>query len=221
MFTKTDFLALLCCTVLGASSALAKEPTNLYLCKKTAIQYHDSGEYAKDIEHSINQATQFLKQKIAANQKSKKQLAMILDIDETSLSNYDNIKKLDFGGTHEDIRALEDKGIDPAIAPTLALYNFAKKNNVAVFFITGRQEPERQDTIANLTKAGYQDWDGLFLRDGAFKTVPAAVYKSATRKSIEAKGYVIVLNIGDQQSDFGGGYAEKNIKLPNPYYFVP
>jgi hypothetical protein len=56
--------------------------------------------------------------------------------------------------------------------------------------------------------------------DGA--TFPSAVdFKAPKRREIEAQGYEIVLNMGDQESDLEGGYAERTFKLPNPFYWIP
>ena len=46
-------------------------------------------------------------------------------------------------------------------------------------------------------------------------------YKSATRQYIESLGYEIVANLGDQFSDFSGGFDDRTFKLPNPSYFLP
>ena len=46
-------------------------------------------------------------------------------------------------------------------------------------------------------------------------------YKSGTRAHIESLGYTIVGNFGDQYSDLQGGHAERNVKLPNPTYYLP
>jgi hypothetical protein len=48
----------------------------------------------------------------------------------------------------------------------------------------------------------------------------AILYKSSIRKTIEKKGYDIVINIGDQFSDLKGGFADMVFKVPDPYYFV-
>ena len=40
-------------------------------------------------------------------------------------------------------------------------------------------------------------------------------------KAIEAQGYDIVANVGDQYSDLAGGHADRAFKLPNPFYFLP
>jgi predicted secreted acid phosphatase len=206
--------------MLAASGAIAKEPENIALTKQRLIQYHDSGTYEKDINKTMQNAMQYLKQRVAEKGASKKRLAIILDIDETALSNYSDIHQADFGGTLKEIREAENQGHDPAILPTLALYQYAKANNVAVFFITGRHEDEREVTAKNLKIAGYDNWDGLVFRDGEYIKCPAAIYKSAMRKKLVNEGYDIILNIGDQKSDLAGGYSDRNIKLPNPYYFI-
>ncbi|HTM62877.1 MAG TPA: HAD family acid phosphatase [Gammaproteobacteria bacterium] len=205
----------------AAANVMAVEPQNIGTFKKTLIQYHDTGEYDKDINETMNHAVEYLKQRIAENKNGKKKLAIVLDIDETSLSNYKDMREMDFGGSLEQIQVAEDKGTDPVIEPTLKLYQYAKANNVAVFFITGRHENEREVTAQNLKSAGYDNWDGLILRDGEYTKAPAAVYKTAIRKKIVSDGYDIVLNIGDQKSDIAGGYSDKSYKLPNPYYFIP
>jgi hypothetical protein len=71
-----------------------------------------------------------------------------------------------------------------------------------------------------LQKEGFKNWDEMILRDGKYRKSTAIEYKTAMRKQIEAKGYDIILNIGDQDSDLAGGYADKAYKLPNPYYYI-
>ena len=41
------------------------------------------------------------------------------------------------------------------------------------------------------------------------------------RGGIEAVGYRIVVNMGDQPSDLADGHAEKAVLLPNPFYRIP
>ncbi len=106
---------------------------------------------------------------------------------------------------------------------TLRLYQEAEKDKVAVFFITGRPEDEREDTAANLKAVGYTQWDGLSLRAVDHpKTQTVVDYKSGERKKIVAQGYKIIFNVGDQMSDLNGDpQAEKSVKLPNPFYYIP
>ena len=219
---KKTLSSLLVGCFLASAAASAKEPVNLYLVKQRLVRYHDSGEYLFDIDDVMKQALRYLSFRIdhPATLQGKKPL-IILDIDETSLSNYPSMVAMDFGGTKEEIRQAEDEATDLPINPTLQLYRYAKSHNVSVIFLTGRHEYERAVTIKNLSEAGYANWDGLILRSEAYKTTPAATYKTDMRKQLVSKGYDIILNIGDQRSDLAGGFADKTFKLPNPYYFIP
>ena len=49
----------------------------------------------------------------------------------------------------------------------------------------------------------------------------AADFKTPVRSRIEADGYKIIANVGDQPSDLLGGHAERTFMLPNPFYRVP
>ena len=216
------FIALACLlSSLFPIIGLAEEPTNLAVIKKQLMQYHDKGQYEADINSVNKEALQYLKQRVQEANFNSKKPAIVLDIDETALSNYQDMVKLNFGGTLKEILDNEDKGTDPVIQSTLALYQYAKTNNIAVFFLTGRFEYERKPTEMNLQNAGYKNWEKLILRDGEYKHAPAAKYKTAIRKQLVNQGYDIVLNMGDQYSDLVGGYADKTFKLPNPYYFIP
>jgi predicted secreted acid phosphatase len=111
-------------------------------------------------------------------------------------------------------------GLANAIPGTLDLFKAARAHNVTVFFITGRHGNERDATVKNLKAAGYDGWAGLVLRpDNDNRTV--AGYKSGERAKIAEQGYTIIVNVGDQQSDLDGGYAERAYKLPNPFYYIP
>lgn len=205
-------------------TALAQEPQpNLDLYKQSLIRYHDSGEYAKDLAIVEKQAEDYLQTRVAANARlaKPKKLAIVFDIDETVLSNYPILKKKDFAHTLDTIRANQPKGTDPVIPEMYKLYQVAIKNNVAVFFVTGRLEKLKDATVQNLQRVGYTQWAGLVLKPNHYKGNSASVYKTAVREQIESKGYDIIMNIGDQKSDLVGGHADKTFKLPNPYYFVP
>jgi predicted secreted acid phosphatase len=199
------------------------EPENISLLKKEVHQYHDSGQYEHDLSKKIKQAEVFLEQKIQyyKTHKTHKKLALVLDIDETSLSNYDKIAARDFSGNQQQIHKEILKGNAPAIKPTLALYNTALKHGVDVFFVTGRFKSELDATKTNLTKAGYKHWTGIYVRPKAYKESSIIPFKAGCRKKIEDQGYIVLESIGDQYSDIKGGYALKGIKLPNPYYYIP
>jgi hypothetical protein len=49
----------------------------------------------------------------------------------------------------------------------------------------------------------------------------AIEFKSEERAGIVAKGYKIILNVGDQWSDLRRSpEAEYSVKYPDPYYFL-
>lgn len=201
---------------------LAQEPANFDIVKNKYIKYHDSGDYLRDQTKVVDSAMVYLKNRLDQEKKkpSGKKLAIVLDIDETSLSNYPDMVNMGFGGTLQEICDAEGKGSDPAIKPTLELYRYAKANGVAVFFITGRYENYRDATARNLQTVGYTNYDGLALKPINYHESSASPYKIDERSKIEKQGYEIVLNMGDMQSDLAGGHSEKTFKLPDPYYFV-
>ena len=104
---------------------------------------------------------------------------------------------------------------------TLALYQYARQQHVAVFFVTGRKEVLAVATMKNLHNAGYNQWTGLYFKPNNYASESIIPFKMAARKQIMQQGFHIVANIGDQRSDLVGGYAEQAYKLPNPFYFIP
>lgn len=59
-------------------------------------------------------------------------------------------------------------------------------------------------------------------RTKANKGQSAVIFKSGVRKQIEAEGYRIWGNVGDQWTDLQGeSLGNRTFKLPNPMYFVP
>ncbi|MDI1353263.1 MAG: HAD family acid phosphatase [bacterium] len=212
------FLTLICISPFSVFS----EPPNLVIVKKEVIKYHDSGVYEQELAKKIGEAKQFLLQQVKLNHgKNQQKLALVLDIDETSLSNYDKMIKRDFTATSAQLHLENLKGDDSAIKPTLALYKEAIKNGIHVFFITGRRQSEKQATEHNLKAQGYTQWTGLYLRPKHYHHKSIVPFKSGTRAMLEKQGYIILATIGDQYSDIKGGYAKKGFKLPNPFYYLP
>lgn len=218
-------LALIVSTALSLffSSALFSEPQNIALLQQEIVQYHDSGAYEKEIKTTLQQAQQYIDSQVQLNnqRKVKQKLAIVLDIDETSLSNYDNIIQGHFQSSREEIhRSILLANAKP-IQPMLALYNDALAHEVSIFFVTGRRLSELKATQLNLTRAGYRDWSGLFLRSETDNAPSVVSFKAHTRDIITKRGYTIIASIGDQNSDIEGGFAQKGFKLPNPFYFLP
>ena len=205
----------------------AGQPVNLGLIKSQLREYHTAA-YMRDLADVIADAQSHVAQRAA----NVSRPALVLDVDETALSNWAHMQADDFGyfpgGSCERLpkgpcgyNAWVHKHAAPAIAPTLALFDTAKTKAVAVFFVTGRDAGMRKATIRNLHVAGYRGWSGLVTRAADDTRRPVGEYKAEARARIEAQGFTIIANVGDQDSDLAGGYAECGFKLPNPFYFLP
>lgn len=207
-----------------AINTVKGEPSNLDDIKQQLVDYQSCQRtdcYTPQIEHQIDLAIGFLKQSVASRKGAEK-LALVLDIDETALSNWAVETHDNFGYIPNDSNWCVSLRCGTAIPGTLRLFREAQNDNVTVFFITGRPEGQRKDTEANLIAVGYDHWEKVYLRPEAHsekQTVPE--YKSGERAKIVAMGYRIVLNVGDQMSDLvGDPQAEHSVKLPNPFYCI-
>jgi hypothetical protein len=194
---------------------------------KEALLAYQARDYDGDVDAVFATARAYVEKR--AGQVSKP--ALVLDIDETSLSNWANIKANNFGFIRDGacdvlpsgpcgFKAWILQGVAPVIMPALNLFNSAKAKGVAVFFITGRRDSERQATLWNLDRAGFEGWAKLITRpdDGSHATVQA--FKSEERRKLAEAGNTIIATVGDQQSDLDGGFAECPFKVPNPFYFI-
>ncbi len=194
----------------------------------------NSGCYWADLDAQYKRAETELAKEIAAEKQSEK-LAIVMDIDETTLTNYCEMRREDFGYIGSIYRPWE---VSPeaaiAIPGALRFFNKAREAGVSVFFITGRMgkpDPrvqyigigdETAATAKNLEAAGFHGWAGLRLRNGEENHMPTIAYKTEERRKIVADGYRIILSLGDQWSDLlGDPQADVSVKLPNPFYFIP
>ena len=207
---------------------IAAQPANVGDAMAGAISYRKSGAYEAGLAMVDDMATDWLKSRApkATNP------ALVLDVDETALSNWKIITRDDFGrpiaGSCDlaldapcGWAAWDQLGRDPAIKPTLSLFQVAKSLNVAVFFITGRPEAQRAATERNLVDQGYVGYRKLYMVPANQSFASAADFKSPVRAEIERDGFDIIANVGDQPSDLQGGHSEKKFLLPDPFYRVP
>jgi acid phosphatase len=180
------------------------------------------GCYWADLDAQTRRAEAVLDRAVALAKPGEK-LAMVLDIDETSLSGFCELRREDYGF----LLAQFNKWVvtpeaSMPVPGTVRLFNKARAAGVEVFFITGRWDEQREATAKNLELAGYKGWKGLSLRTGPQKQMGTVAYKGEERKKIVNAGYRIVLNMGDQWSDLNGdARGEVSVKLPNPFYYLP
>jgi acid phosphatase len=204
---------------------LPQEPKpNLGLLKPRLIAYHDckrSDCYEPEVDRQCERAIRILRQRVRVAKPSEK-LALLLDIDETALSNWVYETKDDFAYIPRDFNEWVSKKQAPAIPGTLRVYKEARALGVFVFFLTGRNESQREDTAYNLMTVGYDHWEGLLMKPSQPSAQTTIAFRSAERHKLDDQHYRMILSIGDQMSDLLGEYpAEVSIKLPNPFYYLP
>ena len=211
----------------GAATAPAPPSVpSLVDVKRQVSEYIDSGRYEAELTAAVEPARTYLESRAARGGK----LAIVLDIDETSLSNLPSLRANDYGfviggpctllaGPCGLVAWIQMARAAP-IKPVQALARVARERGVAVFFLTGRPERLREATEHNLKSAGYE-WTGVLLKPDDLSTRSAVEFKAPERKKLVDQGYTIVVNVGDQMSDLDGGFADRTYKLPNPFYFMP
>jgi acid phosphatase len=209
-------------TMMLAAEPMVNFGTQRYRLEDYAECVGSGGCYWADLDAQTKRAEAAL-DRLIATAKAGEKLAMVLDIDETSLSSFCEMRREDYG--HLSV-AFNQWVVSPegamAIPGTLRLFNKARAAGVDVFFITGRSEELTDATARNLEAAGFKGWKGLALRKGPQKQMSTVEYKSEERKKIVDAGYRIVMSMGDQWSDLNGDpKAEISVKLPNPFYYLP
>jgi predicted secreted acid phosphatase len=121
----------------------------------------------------------------------QEQLAVNFDIDNTVLATY-----YDGGG---------------AIPKMLKFAKFLQRHHVAVLFNTGRLGSKRAGTAGQLERNGFAV-DGLCLR-GKGQTL--AYGKQRCRNLFIKRGYTLIANVGNNDTDFEGDGYERAVVLPN------
>jgi putative acid phosphatase of HAD superfamily subfamily IIIB len=213
-----------------SSDAAAERIPNLGTLKTELKRYHDCtckcGCYAHDLDAQADRAIEFL-HRLDARHRRHEKLALILDIDDTTLSTYPEMVGADFGYDPASYDAWLATAQAPAIPGTLRIYKEAQKFGFNIFFITGRKEAVRAATERNLRAQGFDSWNLLVMlpadrgsANQGSQTIGA--FKAVARRQIAAAGYTLALSVGDQWSDLKGKpEAEYSVKYPDPYYLIP
>jgi HAD superfamily, subfamily IIIB (Acid phosphatase) len=181
-------------------------------------ELHDFHGYAypQIVAEVAELGRRLLEQELAAGGEGRP--AMVLDIDETSLTNWGHLEH-SLCAPVSDFDQYAARGESPALPAILELYRWARERDVTVFFVTGRREWLREATERNLQEQGYNERGGVFLRPTE-ETGSWHNYKAEARHRLAEQGYDILLNMGDQPADLEGGYARHALLLPNPFYVV-
>ncbi|MFD8634206.1 HAD family acid phosphatase [Streptomyces sp. NPDC059533] len=163
-----------------------------------AILGIDYATWQRDVADVIDAVRPAIEQRIAASPAGEKP-AIVLDIDNSSLET-----DFHWFWTFP----------TPAIAKVRELTRYANDRGVAIFFVTARPGIVYSLTERNLRAVGYPV-SGLYVRDLPDLFGEVSAYKTGKRAEIEARGYTIIANIGNNTSDLVGGHAELAVKLPD------
>jgi hypothetical protein len=204
------------------------QPANIGDLKFDATDYYDSGAYLIDLQLAAAPAIAWITEEAQRVNRP----AVVFDIDETALSNWEAIKANDFGRVFDGPcdrlpegpcgwRAWDLRAQSTVIQPTMDIFTAARDHGAAVFFITGRDETQRAATERNLQAIGYTGYTKLIMEPPGAHYVSAADFKAPQRAQIQQQGYTIIANVGDQPSDLDGGFSERTYLLPDPFYRIP
>jgi len=208
------FLAAVCCCAAITTSCIV--PSNLHDAKVAVVHYYEDGQYASDTAAKMKEAAQYLPPQGAYNTVG---MAVVFDLDDTCLSTYEYQKSMGFGATSKTWHEWIQLAHGTPIRPVLDFYNQVRGRGIQIFIISGRREKYRAVTEENLKKAGFSGWKTLYMKPDDFpKGKSVAQMKTEYRAQIQAHGYKIILNIGDQKEDLDGGFAEHTVLLPNLIY---
>ncbi|GGU72944.1 hydrolase [Streptomyces litmocidini] len=195
--TATTALGLTALLVLGPAPAASAADPDTHVTSAAALADVDYTTWRRDVAAVVAEARPYVEAR-SANAGREKQ-ALVLDIDNSSLET-------DFHPFWE--------LPTPAIPEVRALVADAHARGVSVFFVTARPGIIRSLTDWNLKEAGYPV-DGLYVRSLPDLFGEVSAYKTEKRAEIEAKGYTIIANIGNNTTDLVGGHAERAFKLPD------
>jgi predicted secreted acid phosphatase len=209
--TKIISFLLISFTLISCGSV----PVNLQLAKKDVMSYYESDRYSNDLKKIISNAEEkIIKLELKTNS------AVVFDVDETSLSNYESIKKIYFGYDPVMWNNWINEGKAPAISEVKQFYDFIIMKKIKAIFLSSRKGSQYDVTYRNLKQAGYLEFDILILKDNSDSNLTSLAFKSKQRELLSKKRYDIIAVIGDQESDLQGNDHGLQIKLPNYLYII-
>lgn len=145
-----------------------------------------------DVAAVLAPSVDYLDRRVAGlTRRERGRLAIVLDIDNTSLASHYNWPK--------------------PVRKTRKLARRAESHGVKVFFVTGRLTNDALKQAPVLKRAGYQV-DGIC---GRRSGEGLAKGKIRCRKDLISRGYTLIASVGNRKTDFTGGLVERKFKLPS------
>lgn len=222
-------------SILICSPALAAPPTND--CDPNgetilaANWQQSAGEYTALCYQAYNYARLQLADSLRAYGINKKP-AVVMDIDETVLNNIQYLgRRIKHKSPYTDQNWSEwvKSKKASAIPGALEFAKFADKQQVTIYYVTNRNDSDKEATVENLKKLGFPQTDNVM-------TQSKSEDKRSRFDQIN-KLYYIIMWIGDSLTDFAGKFddapqvkrlalvnqlksefGKRFIILPNPVY---
>src|ERR1700738_3883796 len=235
------FLCLCLLIIINVPASFAQTPAqppadNEYL-EGAVLWQQTSGERRALSYQAFALARMLLDRDLRINHRNSKQRAIIVDLDETILDNGRNEGRMLKNGVafnQKDWTDWVNRAEATAIPGSLEFLRYAASRGVRVFYITNRNDLQKQGTATNLKKLGFPNVNDQTL---LVQTDPNNLSKESRRQGVGAK-YRIVLLMGDDLNDFASVFensktvesrveaADRNknlfgsrfIMLPNPMY---
>ncbi|MCA9789671.1 MAG: hypothetical protein KC462_07855 [Cyanobacteria bacterium HKST-UBA05] len=194
--------------------ATAENPVCVTPTMKETLEQTRSEGFQAVFSDVVGQAKAYL-QGIAPDSRK----VVVVDLDETLVSNLPFWEKV---GVYD--KACWSKWMrSPKVgyynAPVRELVGWAKAQGFSVMFITGRSANDSAPTLRDLNDI---EWDGTFFRPEG-NDVRSQPFKAHVRQLLRDLGYEIVLNLGDQTSDFDLPIetSQGEFLVPNLIYAIP
>jgi len=177
--------------------------------------YYESGMHDQEMQSVLDHAWK----KLETIRPSENSL-VIIDIDETALSNYEYFKKNNWQkDSEQNFANWKATKQATAIAPMLAFYKKLVSHGFKIMFISSRGQELQQKTHEHLVEQGYDIFEDILLRSPEkqkqlFSANAFSSFKTKKRNELIKQGYEIVACVGDQWSDLQGNNTGLKIKVP-------
>lgn len=145
----------------------------------------------------------------ALQQPGSKPLAVVTDLDETTLDNSPYAVHQALQGKDYESSSWQQwtsLGQADTLAGSVSFFKYAAAHQVEIFYITNRAESERAGTLKNLQRFGYPYADDAHL---VLKAEGGSSSKETRRQAL-AQTHTIVLLLGDNLADFSALFDKKN-----------
>jgi 5'-nucleotidase (lipoprotein e(P4) family) len=194
-------LVLLLLLLTFAQPASAQQQADNTYIEGAVLWQQSSGERRALSYQAFALARMMLDRDLRTNRRHGKPRAVIVDLDETILDNGLNEGRqvrnhVNFN--QKDWTAWVNRAEATAVPGSVEFLDYAASRGVTVFYITNRNESQKQGTATNLKKLGFPNVNDQTL---LIQTDLSNSTKEPRRQSVGAK-YRIVLLMGDDLNDF-------------------